>query len=222
MTLDQLSQDQACLDQANMDQLASKQHKLDKLNQMIVESHFDKKIVLGDGFLNSKIMLIGEAPGRDEIAQGKPFVGAAGKQLNELLKIAELNRSEIYITNIVKYRISRINPLTGREVNRPVKDFEILAERQWVLREIEIINPDIICTLGNSSLRGLTGEFGLVIGEVHGQILMRQIDKADFEIFPLYHPASIIYNRSLQTMFEKDLGVLKNILNSCISNNNLK
>jgi len=168
----------------------------------------EAKIVLGEGPVPARLMLIGEAPGGNEVAQGRPFVGAAGKQLNALLTAAGLERSEIYITNVVKFRISKINPATGREVNRPVRKSELIDGRSELLREITRVNPQMICTLGNSALQGLTGEFELMIGDVHGRVIVREIDGLPRNIFPLYHPASIIYNRLLKEVYEEDLRFL--------------
>jgi len=170
------------------------------------------KLVLGEGPVPARMMLIGEAPGANEVAQGRPFVGAAGKQLNVLLGMAAINRDEIYITNMVKFRISKINPLTGREVNRPVKKSELIEGRVALLREIARVNPKMICTLGNSALQGLTGEFELMIGDVHGSVIAREIDGLPRNIFPLYHPASIIYKRELQHVYQADLLTLAQVM----------
>jgi len=172
----------------------------------------EKILVLGEGPVPARMMLIGEAPGANEVAQGRPFVGAAGKQLNALLSTAGLDRAEIYITNIVKFRISKINPLTGREVNRPVKKSELIDGRIELLCEIARVNPKMICTLGNSALQGLTGEFELMIGDVHGSVIVRKIDGLSRNIFPLYHPASIIYKRELQQLYHADLLSLAQIM----------
>ncbi|MEI6133070.1 MAG: uracil-DNA glycosylase [Bacillota bacterium] len=163
------------------------------------------KIVLGEGPNNPKLMFVGEAPGANEVAQGRPFVGAAGKNLSEMLAVAGISREEAYVTNIVKHRVSRINPKTGREVNRPVKKSELDDGRVFLLKEIEEVQPQIICTLGNSALQGLTGEFELMIGDVHGRVIEREIAGSIRKIFPLYHPASIIYDRSLKERLEEDL-----------------
>ena len=174
-------------------------------NQRFMAAHPGLTTVLGEGPLMPPILVIGEAPGRDEITQGRPFVGAAGKQLNSLLESAGFERRAIYVTNAIKYRLSKINPKTGREVNRPAKPEELLNERHWLLEEIALVKPELICTLGNSALHALVGDFEIMIGDVHGQVITREVGGRACKIFPLYHPASVIYKRELLQVYEADL-----------------
>ncbi|SEG15037.1 DNA polymerase [Caloramator fervidus] len=169
----------------------------------------EKNIVFGEGSKNAKIMLIGEAPGRFEEELGKPFVGQAGKNLDEFLNILNLKREDIYITNVVKFRPTRLNKKTGRFSNRAPNKKEIEISKDFLFKEIEYINPSIIVTLGNVPLKALVSEKA-TIGEYHGKLLKHQ----GKYIFPLYHPASIIYNRSLYDIYLDDLKNLKKILES--------
>ena len=164
-----------------------------------------KVLVYGDGRVQAKIMLIGEAPGEHETIQGRPFVGKAGKNLDRFLDVTGFNRADLYITNAVKFRPVKISK-AGRTVNRTPSREEVELFLPWLKREIEIVNPQCVVTLGNTSLRALT--YGKqVIGAVHGQCL----PLGDKTLFPIYHPASLIYNRALSDTYEKDLMKLASI-----------
>lgn len=153
-------------------------------------------------------MLIGEAPGEKEEEMKRPFVGQAGKNLDEFLNILELNREDIYITNVVKIRPYKINPKTNRKSNRPPNSFEIEISLNTLKKEIDIIKPQIIVTLGNIPLRAVLNNKKASIGEFHGKAI--NIDS--FILFPLYHPASIIYNRSLKEIYYEDILKLKALI----------
>jgi len=149
-----------------------------------------KNAVPGEGSLNARIMLVGEAPGRNEDALGKPFVGAAGRFLNELLEHAGMNRDEIYITNIVKCRPpENRKPLPG----------ETAACMPYLSRQIALIKPGIICILGATALDAILGENE--ISEMHG----KGIERSGVVYFPLYHPAAGIYNRRLRAAMLDDI-----------------
>jgi uracil-DNA glycosylase family 4 len=169
-------------------------------------------IVNGSGNPDSGILLIGEAPGKDEVRLGKPFVGAAGKQLSEFLELLGTDRDSIYITNAIKYRMCRINECTGRISNRPAKNNEIIINRRYLLEEIDIIKPDYIITLGNVPLRSVLGDMAATIGTVHGQMADVEILSRNYRLYPLYHPASIIYNRSLKDVYVKDVEFLRDYM----------
>lgn len=173
----------------------------------------EKEIVTGDGNAEAKILLIGEAPGKDEVLYGKPFVGNAGKKLAEFLDVLSLTRDDIFITNSIKYRLSRINDKTGRTINRPATKNEIIENQSYLAREIEIIKPEYILTLGNIPLRSITGDFSINIGEKHGNVSEIIIRNKKYKLFPLYHPAAIIYNRQLEVIYIEDIQKLKKILN---------
>ena len=187
----------------------SKRKQLDSLYKEYMRLFANEKIVLGDGNENCRLLLIGEAPGKDEVRLSKPFVGMAGKNLNEFLDVLGLQRQDIYITNAIKYRLSKVNPKTGRIINRPASKDEIIQNRDILLREIGIINPEVIVTLGNVPLKAVTGDWNISIGEVHGNINHVKIDDREYKLYPLYHPASIIYNRSLKETYSQDLMKLK-------------
>ncbi|QCX33581.1 uracil-DNA glycosylase [Caloramator sp. E03] len=166
------------------------------------------KVVFGEGSINAKIMLIGEAPGEREEEMQRPFVGQAGKNLDEFLDILGLSRNEIYITNVVKIRPFKINEKTKRKSNRPPNSFEIEMSIETLKKEIEIIKPKIIVTLGNIPLRAVLNDKKASIGKYHGKAI--KFDK--FIVFPLYHPASIIYNRSLKQVYHDDVLALKSLM----------
>jgi len=185
-----------------------KEERIKALNEKIINSYPNEKLVLGHGNLNSPIMLIGEAPGSKEIELGQPFVGQAGKHLEEFLQVLEIKREDIYITNSVKYRPTKVNPKTGRLSNRTPTIKEIEDFREFVFEEIDIINPKIIVTLGNIPLKSLL-EKSIKIGEVHGRLESIYINGNPYSIFPLYHPAAVIYNRDLREVYISDLHKLK-------------
>ena len=156
--------------------------------------------VFGEGPVNARLILIGEAPGTQEAEQGRPFVGKAGKQLDAFLESVGLDRSSLYVTNAVKYR--PIKP--GSKANRTPTRAELDASRSFLLNEIADIDATWIATLGNSPLYAITEDRSLRIGDVHGQKLTWN---GRF-LVPLYHPASVIYNRSLKECYEADLALL--------------
>ncbi len=179
----------------------SKQRQLDNLRADILAKNIcpdlaaqATQLVMGDGNLNAEIVFIGEAPGKKEDEQGVPFVGASGKFLNEMLATAGLERADVYITNIVKYR-----PPKNRD---PSKD-EKQTFWPYLLRQLEIINPKVVITLGRHSM----GYFlpGAVIGNIHGQPVDVTIDDdATYCLIPLYHPAAALYNGSLRQTLADD------------------
>lgn len=190
----------------------TKTKALNDLYQKYKNEFEDKEIVLGDGNVNSQLLLIGEAPGKEEVKLSKPFVGMAGKNLSEFLEILKIDRQSIYITNAIKYRLSKVNEKTGRTVNRPATQDEIKKNREYLLQEIDIIKPIYIVTLGNVPLRAITDDYNKSIGEVHGAESTILILKKKYFLFPLYHPASIIYRKSLKDIYVKDVEKLKNII----------
>ncbi len=189
-----------------------KQNKLMKLNEQIIKDYRDMEIVLGDGQANSKIVLIGEAPGSKEVELKKPFVGQAGKHLEEFLSILNLSRKDLYITNVVKYRPTRESKKTGNRINRTPSKKEIDLFKKFLFSEIEIIEPKIIVTLGNIPLTTIFDDNKTKIGEVHGKLLNKEIRNKEYDVFPLYHPAAVIYRKQLKKVYLEDLFKLKNIM----------
>lgn len=176
-----------------------KQQQLDELKADILENNIcaelaeqATQLVMGDGNLDAEIVFIGEAPGKKEDELGLPFVGASGKFLNEMLAQAGLDRSDVYITNVVKYRPPN---------NRDPKPAEKKAFMPYLLRQLEIIKPKVVITLGRHSMEYFLP--GAVIGDIHGQPHPAQIDGDELLIIPLYHPAAALYNGSLrQTLID--------------------
>lgn len=161
----------------------------------------ENALVFGEGPVNPVLMLIGEAPGEQETLQGRPFVGKAGKNLDRFLELAGLVREEIYISNAVKIRPTKVSK-TGRMSNRPPTKEEIELFRPWLMREIAEICPKMIATLGNVPLGAVTGS-KQTIGQVHGSVI--PAGETGLPLFALYHPASLIYNRSLESVYEHDV-----------------
>ena len=153
--------------------------------------------VIGEGRHFAKIMLVGEAPGKKEAQTGRPFCGAAGKVLDELLASASMKRSDVYITNIVKDRPT---------LNRDPSPEEIKIYAPFLDRQILIIKPKIIATLGRFSMEYIMKKFGLEsqlkpIGQLHGKAFEAEADYGKIKIIPLYHPAVALYNRNeMQTL----------------------
>ena len=161
----------------------------------------ESALVFGEGPASPRLMLVGEAPGEQETLLGRPFVGKAGKNLDHFLELAALAREEIYVTNAVKLRPTKVGK-SGRVSNRPPTKDEVALFHPWLMREIAEIRPRLVATLGNVPLRALLGGKE-TIGQVHGQML--RISGADLPLIPLYHPASLIYNRSLEDVYERDV-----------------
>lgn len=166
-----------------------------------------KNIVVGKGSLNADIMFVGEAPGRNEDEQGEPFVGAAGKNLDKLLKDVGLSMEEVYIANILKCR--------PPENRNPLPD-EIKAHTPWLLKQIKEIKPKVICSLGNYATKFFMAKGNVDkmdeqpgITNVHGKVQNIEFDGIKFKLIPLFHPAAIIYKNSLISEWEKDMEVVK-------------
>lgn len=176
-----------------------KQQQLNDLAQEIIALHVcpelaaqATQLVMGDGNPDAAIVFIGEAPGKNEDIQGKPFVGAAGKFLNEMLAAAGLERGDVYITNIVKYR-----PPNNRD---PLPD-EKKAFWPYLLRQLEIIDPKVVITLGRHSGGYFISD--LQIGKDHGHARKVNYNTHEFLVIPLYHPAAALYNGGMrQTLID--------------------
>jgi len=160
------------------------------------------KPVFGAGDPRAGMMLIGEAPGKAETEQGAPFVGKAGKTLSAFLAAAGFSRDSLFVTNAVKYRPYRLNR-SGGKANRTPTRAELKSLRELLLWEIAAVSPKIVVTLGNSPLFSLTGRAD--IGACHG---VPEKLGSGATLFPLYHPASLIYNPGLAADYEKDMAAL--------------
>ncbi|MDX2776322.1 uracil-DNA glycosylase [Streptomyces caniscabiei] len=183
-----------------------KQQQLDRVRANILENNVCPELaaqatnlVIGDGNLNAEIVFIGEAPGKNEDEQGVPFVGAAGKFLNEMLAAAGMERSDVYITNIVKYR-----PPNNRD---PLPE-EKKAFWPYLLKQLQIIQPKVVITLGRHSMEYFLP--GMRISQIHGQPKRIQFGDQKIVIIPLYHPAAALYNGSMrQTLIDDFVNVPK-------------
>jgi DNA polymerase len=189
----------------------NKKAKINRLYDELKLQLTDEQIfVPGEGNHDATLMLVGEAPGAKETELGRPFVGAAGKNLDEFLHIIHRQREDIYISNVVKFRPYKIHPTRGTKSNRPPSKKEINICISTLFDEINIVSPKILVTLGNTALKAVIKDNKLSIGECHGT----EIPYTDgVTLFALYHPASIIYNRSLADIYKEDLCKLSKILN---------
>ncbi len=145
-------------------------------------------------------MFIGEAPGEQEDVQGRPFVGAAGKLLGELLASIGLRREEVYITNVAKCRPPN---------NRPPRKDETAACRPYLERQISLIQPKVICPMGNSAIHALI-ESDDSVTDLHGI----PFEVGQITYFPMYHPAAALYTFSLRKTMEEDFRKLRALLDA--------
>lgn len=162
-------------------------------------------VVVGEGSLDASIMFIGEAPGKKEAETGRPFVGASGKVLAELLAGIGLQREDVYITNVVKDRPPD---------NRDPQPTEIALYTPFLLRQLEIIEPKVIATLGRFAMEFILKQFNLPlegekIGDLHGKPFVIQTEAGEVTVIPLYHPAVALYNRDQRKTLEEDFQVLR-------------
>ena len=193
----------------------SKQQQLDDIARQIIDDDpapdlkkGATQLVFGDGSVDAHIVFIGEAPGKNEDEQGKPFVGAAGRFLNEMLEMIDLKREDVYITNIVKYR-----PPNNRD---PFPD-EKKAFLPYLQSQLEVIQPKVVATLGRHSMNCFLPD--LQISQVHGQPkrvrLSLKSDSADtmeVVILPLFHPAAALYNGAMRQTLIDDFALLPAII----------
>ncbi|HXF63971.1 MAG TPA: uracil-DNA glycosylase [Caldilineaceae bacterium] len=166
------------------------------------------KPVIGEGSLDAFIMFIGEAPGEAEAKSGRPFVGASGRLLDELLRGIGLERSSVYITNVVKDR-----PPENRDPTRE----EIELYTPILLRQIDIIRPKVIVTLGRFALAFMLDLLGIrppeaKISKLHGQVLQGVAPYGPVSLVPLFHPAVALYSTPSKATLVKDFQVLKQFL----------
>jgi uracil-DNA glycosylase len=159
-----------------------------------------KNAVPGAGSITKKIIMIGEAPGKNEDERGFPFVGSAGKVLDQALIDARIERKEIYITNVVKCRPPNNRVPTDEEIR--------ICTGEYLNKEIDIISPKIICILGSTALNSLLGL--KYMAPYRGQI----VDRPPLKYFITYHPAATIYNNKLKHIFFEDIQKLAKIVNA--------
>lgn len=186
----------------------TKQEQLGQLNKKILACSqcvlraTCKQVVPGEGSADAEIMLIGEGPGQKEDELGRPFVGAAGKFLEEMLATIKLKREDVYIANVVKCRPPQ---------NRDPLPEEAAACWPWLLEQIKIIQPKLIVTLGRHSMeRFLPGQ---KISQVHGKAMRREIEGIGKRVFyTLYHPAAALYNGGMREVLIKDFKMIPKII----------
>jgi uracil-DNA glycosylase len=191
--------------------MATKQQKLNEIKQQILDDKVcpelaeqATQLVFGDGNVDSEVVFIGEAPGKNEDIQGKPFVGAAGKFLDEMLEMVGLKRDDIYITNIVKYR-----PPNNRD---PLPE-EKKTFLPYLQSQLEVIKPKVVVTLGRHSTNCFLPD--LQISRAHGQpkrvkLALKQDanDVLEVVILPLFHPAAALYNGGMrQTLIDDFMAI---------------
>jgi len=158
--------------------------------------------VPGFGSAKAEIVFVGEAPGKKEDELGRPFVGAAGKFLDEMLASIALKREDNYITNIVKYR-----PPNNRD---PLPE-EKSSCRAWLLEELKIISPKLIIFLGRHAMNNFFPE--LQIGQAHGKLLIKPFKGMSTKyFFPLYHPAAALYDGSMREILLEDFKKIPKVL----------
>ncbi len=193
----------------------NKQEQLDKIKQSIIDEKVcpnlleqATQLVFGDGNPDADIVFIGEAPGKNEDLQGIPFVGAAGKFLNEMLDSIGMKREDIYITNIVKYR-----PPNNRDP-LPEEKKEFLP---YLQAQLEVIQPKVIATLGRHSMNCFLPD--LQISQIHGEpkrikLAMKSeaSDVLEIVIMPLFHPAAALYNGGMRQTLIDDFSRLPNVI----------
>ncbi len=160
------------------------------------------RAVFGEGDAASDLMFVGEAPGYHEDQQGRPFVGQAGKLLEQLLASIGLTREQVFIANVLKSRPPN---------NRDPRPDEIAACQPYLRRQIELIRPRIICTLGNHATKLLTGN-PAGITRVHGQPQAHTINDVDLYLFPIFHPAAALYTPAMLDTLKQDFLRLPELL----------
>jgi uracil-DNA glycosylase len=164
--------------------------------------------VPGEGPVPSRILLVGEAPGKREDELGRPFVGRAGSILEELLSSSGLSRDEVYITSINKCRPPG---------NRDPKDDEIAACHPYLERQIDLLKPQVIVPMGRFAAREICRTFGLAegkIGDIHGKVLHARARYGTVIVLPVYHPAVITHNPNLRPELTSDFERLKESLDT--------
>ena len=179
-----------------------KLYKLKKKIQLIKNCDLKKNatnLVFADGNINSKIMIIGEGPGANEDAEGKPFVGRAGKLLDKMLAAIKLDRTKVYISNVVNYR---------PPANRRPTELEIERYLPYLKSHIEIINPKILVLLGSTALNTLIGNES-VISKARGKWIQKEIGKVKPWIIASFHPAFLMRQPEQKKLAWLDLKMIR-------------
>lgn len=178
----------------------TKVQKLEYIWNAVHKAYPNRKLVFNDGSPEMPVMIIGEAPGKDEEIQGKPFVGRGGKLLNSTLETLGWKRSDFYVTNVVKYR-----PSDGLGNNRTPTPEEIQKFRPTLEKEIEAVDPKLVIILGRVAMAGLGIEGSMTMNR--GQPL----EKNGRRILITYHPAAILRNPNWEPQFREDLAKIRDL-----------
>jgi uracil-DNA glycosylase family 4 len=197
--------------------MKTKQSRLNALRTKMAKADLLLKagahhLVFGEGSAEAAIILVGEAPGKNEDLTGLPFIGSAGKILDQLLTSIALKRENIFITSILKYRPPK---------NRNPRLDEIINHTPYLIEQIKIIEPKVIVPLGNFATRFILNGFSVekmqnVVGisKLHGKVETVLFEGRSFSVMPLYHPAAVLYNPPLRKTLNKDFQAIKKFVNS--------
>ncbi|HJM04418.1 MAG TPA: uracil-DNA glycosylase [Candidatus Saccharimonadaceae bacterium] len=190
--------------------MSNTQHQLDQIKVDILKKNVcpdlaktAQQLVMGAGDPDANIMFIGEAPGKKEDETGLPFVGAAGKFLDEMLASVGMHRDQVFITSIVKYRPPN---------NRDPKPEEKAAFLPYLLQQIAIIQPTVIVPLGRHGMEYFLP--GVRISDIHGQLQEIEFEGRTLKVMPLYHPAAALYNGSMRQTLKDDFLKLTQLLDA--------
>lgn len=193
-----------------MQKIDSKNDSLDQIKADIVSQNIcpnlavtATNLVMDCGSASADVVFVGEAPGKNEDLQGKPFVGSAGKFLNEMLEEIGFKRDDVYITNIVKYR-----PPDNREPTSEEKK----SFWPFLVRQLQIVQPKIVVSLGRHSMEFFLP--GHKITDIHGQPKRINFGGQKLVILPLYHPAAALYNGKLKATLMEDFKTIPEVIKS--------
>jgi uracil-DNA glycosylase family 4 len=167
-------------------------------------------LVLGSGNYNAKILFLAQSPSLKEEGAGFHFVGKTGDNFEGFLSLLGLSRDDVYITTIIKCRPYRVND-EGKIVNRPVDDNDVNFFLPYLKKEIEIIDPKIIITLGNNPLKIILEDDNLLMNKEAGKLRKKYINNIEYKVYPMYHPSALIYNETSQSD-NSDLEVLQDLV----------
>ena len=179
--------------------MSEETQKLNQINDSLKRKFKDRKLVFGSGFVGAKIVFVGEAPGQDEISEGKPIAGYKEKLLHQLLKTAGIDKKKVYFTNVLKYYPSTLKVPTSKEIKSYVP---------FLKEELKTINPLVVVTLGNMALNGIGMRQPL--DNVHG----RTFNLGSYELLPTFHHDHALKDPQVKTLLQLDFIKLKKLIDS--------